>query len=259
MAQGRRGRGSVAGVIFLIGGSAAAVLFYQFRQSAREQAKEQAGAGLDTSGFDLGAVAAPTPADFSAPSRQAPSGLGLVTIDGSQEMGPPLSALDEAGLSLKEAARRSGGRVSAYTARFRDRHPEMREYSRQWMRDPDLKRLNDEYFRDRDPLKFAQGLAASPSLGPMVKKFAADPKIRVLATEFVQGVVKEVPSDLMAAATSVLNEDKVLKTLLANAATAVGVPPALVAGFTGVETVDQKAAVRQLVKDAPGRPSPVRP
>jgi hypothetical protein len=230
----------VLGVIVL----GCVLLGYETAVSRKDDEQRLAGG---FSGFDVHSLS-------SAPPPQAPraaqnaSSLGMVELPESERYSqpppansaPPTSPNADAGaqapnehLSFKEIAARSGGKVSSYTADFKKRHPIMQEYSREWMRHPDLKKLNDDYMKDRDPVKFVHGLAASSSFGPLVVKIATDPSTRSLAMEFITGLASAAPPDLTGAASSLLNDDQTIHNLAMNIAQAVGVPATMIPGLSG--------------------------
>lgn len=192
-----------------------------------------------SSGFD---VRSPSSA---SPSQPVPirSSLSIVKLSDSEREGrPPANGAPATGaegqpadehLSLKETALKSGAKVSAYTADFKKAHPIMKQYSREWMSHPDLKKLNDDYMRDRDQVKFLHGLAASRSFGPLVVKIASDPSTRALVMDFVTGLASAAPADLTAAAAAVLNDDQTIHRLADNIASAVGVPSTMLSGLMG--------------------------
>ena len=231
--ESRRGRWVRIVLILAIAGSAAGVLVYQYKDHAARREHDGALAG-DMSGFDLAdspqRVAPAPPATAPADSPLLYSSLGMVSA--TADFSPGSRAVPGAMTpGLKEAALRSGARVSAYTARFRKKHPAMLKYSSEWLSHPDLKKLNDDYLRDRDQVKFLRGLAASKNFRPLIAKYAADPTAPALVMEFLSGLAREVPPDLGAAAVDALNEDKTIKRLLVNVAAAFGVPAAMLPGL----------------------------
>ena len=223
----------------------AAILFYMNHKNEEERFATGA------SGFDVRSTA-------STPPTQEPgrSGLGMVELPDDSESATAIGASPGAApetdrngrsvpapnaaeerqagpVSLKEAARKSGAGVSAYTANFKKTHPIMAEYSRAWLSHPDLKKLNDDYMRERDPVKFLHGLAAAPSLGPFIMKVATDPAAQATLVEFLSGVTKAAPADLTEAATAVLKDDSIVRTLAANVAQSIGLPPSMLSSLTG--------------------------
>ena len=186
------------------------------------------------SGFDMrSAAGAPPPQPAPASSS-----LGVFALSEPERAGretpppPPAGAAQaDAPAGLRETALKSGAKVSAFTANFKRAHPVMRDYSRQWLSHPDLKKLNDDYMRDRDQVKFVHGLAASRSFGPLVAKLASDPATHALAMDFVTGLVREVPADLMSAAAAAVGDDETIHRLVGNIAAAFGVPAAMLPGL----------------------------
>jgi hypothetical protein len=143
------------------------------------------------------------------------------------------AAAPASGGGLNEAARRSGAPVSAYTKRFRERHPVMKQYSREWLSHPDLKKLNDDYLKDHDLVRFVHGLTAAPSFGPLVRKIAADPASHELAIDFLTGLVREAPPELTASAAALLNQEHAAMGLVRSVVGALGLPPEVVSAASG--------------------------
>lgn len=216
---------------------------------------------LDTRGFDVAvgpATQEPAPdiptEPAAPPPAQTPSSLGMITRPAPLASGQaPAAAAAPRGIN--EIAKQKGAKVSAFTKRFREKHPVMKKYSQEWLAQPDLKKLNDDYLRDRDLLKFTRGLTASKSFGPLVKKIAGDPSTRALAMEFMTGVAREAPPELASAAADLVNEDKTLFKLIGVVSTALGLPPGMVSSLTG-GAVDEKAVSQKV--NAAAQSAPVR-
>lgn len=167
---------------------------------------------------------APVAASRLMPLRGGSLPLADLQVPQAATLPTPASPLDK-------AARRGGARVSAFTTRFRERHPVMRQYSRLWMSYPDLKKLNDDYMRDRDLARFVRGLTAAPSLQPLVRRIAADPASHRLAVEFLAGAATEAPAELVAAACERVGGDRALMGLVERVASAVDVPLSMLPGL----------------------------
>ena len=126
------------------------------------------------------------------------------------------------------------------------KYPLIRQYGKDWMSRPDLKKLNDDYMRNHDPIAFIMGLAKAPSLGGMVKKYAGSPIIM----EFITQGMKEAPGDLTSSAMDVLSKDAAAKSLISNVARGLGLPPSVIglinSGGDGSK-IDQKRIVSDLM------------
>ena len=157
-----------------------------------------------------------------------------ISVGAAQAPAPaPRFAPGASGGGINEVARRSGAPVSAYTKRFRERHPVMKQYSREWLSHPDLKKLNDDYLKDHDIKRFVRGLTAAPSFGPLVRKIASDPASHELAIDFLTGLVREAPPELAASAATLLHEENGAMGLVRSVVGALGLPPEVVSAASG--------------------------
>lgn len=224
------------------------------------------GASLDTSGFDMSAVtpsAAPTPR-FSAPNPAQPAdSLGMLRSDAgvrimdSNSTGNSGSSSSsgskaadkkaDAHMSFTEAARKYEATVRRFGERMSAKYPVLRRYGKEWMKHPDLKKLNDDFQRDKDPIKFMMGLSKSPSFPAMFKKYAAEPAMR----EFVMQGFKESPPELTSAAGDVLQNDRVVKDLVSSVAGGMGLPASITSFLGGggdPSKVDQNKLMGDVMK-----------
>lgn len=258
----RQSRGVAALFAAALVASAGGVLGWHLLQNRGSEKQ------LDVSGFDLSAApsshpAAPPPPAPSSEPAPARSGLGFLKADEgirvAGEGGSSSAARSpeadrakrrkEAALSFAQAARKHEGRVRAYFLKATRRHPSVRRYGRDWMSYPDLKRLNDEYFRDRDALKFMTGLARSDNFPKLVRKYAADPAIRAVVVD----AAKQAPADLMSASLDVLQNDRVVRDLLGGVAKGLGLPASLTAVFDEGKggKVDEARVFSDIMKSDP--------
>lgn len=243
--SGSAPRGGRAGGIFVavvVAGSAVGVAGWYMMSN-------RSGPGIDNSGFDLAnAPTAPRPA--AAPPASAPaapaqsrssldmmkadSGIRIVdsnsgggssgsSSSASSAPSTPEQKKQAAHESFTQAARKNEGTVRRFAERMTAKYPVIRQYGRDWMKYPDLKKLNDDYNRNHDPIAFMVGLSKAPNLGAMLKQYAGKPEIR----EFVVQGVKEAPGELMGSAMEVLQNDKVMKDLVANVTGGLGLPPSI--------------------------------
>lgn len=260
----RESRGGALLVAAAVGVSAVGVLGWHLLQNRGDKER------LDVSGFDLAAaptgnrpvVPLPAPADPAAPA----SSLGMLKADagvrvvdsnaGGESSSNPAAAgssaakkRQEAGLSFQQAARKHEKRVRAYFMAATAKHPSVRQYGRDWMSYPDLKKLNDDYFKDRDPVKFMYGLSKSENFGKLVKKYATDPAIRAVVID----AAKQTPSDIMSAGLDYLQNDRVIKDLVGSVAKGMGLPSSLMAVFDDGKgaQVDQNKIMGDILKNNP--------
>lgn len=258
--EGRGGALAVAGVIVVSLVGVVGWYLFQNRGGDREN--------LDVSGFDLASApqtqrpVVPLP-EPSAPARpesslgmlKADAGMRVVDSNASGESGDARAAASKAaereksGKTLGELCRKYEKRVHAYFLAKTRQHPTVRQYGRDWMSYPDLKKLNDDYFRDRDPVKFMMGLAKSENFGKLVKKYSTDPAIRAVVVD----AAKQAPGDLMSAGLDYLNNDKVIKDLVGNVAKGMGLPSSLMAIFDEGKgaKIDQNQVMGDILKNNP--------
>lgn len=258
----RRSRGGAVFVALAIGASAVGVLGWHFSQNRGGDR-----AGLDISGFDLAsapstarpAAPLPAPTDPVMPASslsmlKADAGIRVVAANANSDKAPgqastPANKQAEAGKTFAQLARKHERTVRAYFMKATAKHPSVRQYGRDWMSHPDLKKLNDDYFRDRDPVKFMKGLSRSENFGKLVKKYSTDPAIRAVVID----AAKQAPTDLMAAGMDYLNEDNNVKNLLGTVAKGMGLPSSLMALFdsgTGGK-VDQQKIISDIMQKNP--------
>ena len=264
----RTSRFGVVLVSIAVGGSAIGVVGWHLMSNR--------GAGLDTSGFDMSTNPDPThpeaPPSFSAPARPAApapvqqTSLGMVKADagmsvvapGSSTPKPagsaakPASPKEEAALSLRDAAIKNERLVDAFVRRMEKKHPSITQYGKDWAASPELRALRDQYWKEKDPLKFAYGLAKSNDFGKLVKKYATDPGIR---DALVTGV-KEAPPSLMGAFSSLSQNDKVVKDLVNTVIAAVGLPASLTGFLNGsdAKAPDSNQIMSDIMKSAKNQP-----
>ncbi|MBI5247490.1 MAG: hypothetical protein HY923_09930 [Elusimicrobia bacterium] len=215
-------------------GSAVAVLAWQMYSNRH--------AGLDTSGFDMSATTDTRPVRAAVPSAPAgpaePNSLGMVKSDaGMSVMAPgssaPTKAQDTAAKpadkkadalpSLKEALAANEAKARAYIMKMQAKYPSIAQYGKDWMANPELRALRDQYWKDKDPVKFMYGVAKSDGFGQLVRKYAADPGIRAVLV----GGIKEAPGSLTAPAAQIIANDKIAKNLVETVVSAAGLPKSL--------------------------------
>src|SRR6185312_14988861 len=215
-------RGSGPGAIFVavvVGGSAVGVVGWYLMVNRGNPA-------IDSSGFDLSAVKASRslPVASVAPAEQQQQS-SLIMLKGDAgirvaDSGPAPAQQaaqakqgdkkEQAHTDFTDQARKHESDVRNYSIRMTQKYPILHQYGRDWMSHPDLKKLNDDYMRNHDPIAFIMGLTKAPSLGVMVKQYAGNPAI----TAFITGAMKEAPGDLTSSAMDVLANDKVAKDLI---------------------------------------------
>lgn len=221
--------------------------------------------GFDVSSTSMARAPAPVSTAVSAPAA-APSSLGMIkggaealnAAEGSSAApaaGPasaPAAAeaprpknLQEARQNFIAQARKHEGDVRRWAEQLTAKSPVIRGYGKEWMSYPDLKKLNDDYFKDHDPIKFALGLAKAPNFRTMVAKYAGMPEIQAAV---VQGMTKEGPTDLLQAGLDVVRQDPEIKGVVTGVAEKLGLPPGMTAvlASNGAAAADKARAAAEL-------------
>ncbi len=219
---------------------------------SRNQKRAQR-SSIDTSGFDLDRADAPAPE--AAPAAQAAaaqpqSGLGMVTgaapgMHFGKTVARPESRRRQAGQTFSQGCWSHQAQIGALAAAYTRRYPVIAHYGRDWMSYPDLKKLNDDYFRDHDAAKFLRGLAASPNFPKLVRKYATAPEIQ----GFVKDAMRQAPSALMASGLDLAGQDGTIKSIVSSVAQALGLPMGLLASDPG--KIDQKAVMDSVLSNNP--------
>ena len=226
----------------VVGGSAVAVMMYQMAQKEKPAA--------DASGFDIAkADVDRNPAAGGAPARgPAQSGLEMVKPGdvGKMSAAAPSSARQTA-KDFTDAIHQAEAQVQALAMSYTKRFPSIAQYGRDWMRYPDLKKLNDQYMNDHNPIKFLRGLAQAKNFGRIVAKYAADPAIQ----SFVKESMSQAPREATTSAMGVLKEDGLVKDLVSNTASALGLPPVMTSGLLDGGKVDRQQVMGQIIQDHP--------
>lgn len=192
----------------------------------------QPAAAPAASGFDVAELPktpAPEVSSTGLP-RPAPSSLSMVPKLGLGAQtaapaapAPAASPLEQAANGFRQAIRASEKTLGELARDYTRRYPAIARYGRDWMSYPDLKKLNDDYMRDHDPIAFLRGLSASPSFPKLMSKYAGEPAIR----SFVQDAVTKAPSGAVGASMSYINQDKTIDGFVQGVAGQVGLPPGL--------------------------------
>jgi len=229
-------------VCLAVGGSAVGVVGWHLLSNRN--------AGLDTSGFDMSSTPdtakSAAPPSFPAASPYAPeaaqqTSLGMVKGDAGMRAAPPKPSgasgaaanptdpKASAALSFKEAAIKNERLVDAFVRRMEKKHPSITKYGKEWAASPELRALRDQYWKEKDPLKFAYGLVKSKDFANLLKKYGGDPGIR---DTLITGV-KEAPPGLMAAIGGLLQSDTAVKDLTTAVIKAAGLPASVATMLDG--------------------------
>lgn len=244
-------------VLLAVGGSAVGVAAWHLLSNRGEE--------LDTSGFDMSSEpdARPDfPASYPAPDAAAPAaaptslsmvkGDAGIRVAGSGPASKPARSgaaaagpKEEAALSFRDAAIKNERLVAGFVRRMQRKYPSIGQYGKDWAASPELRALRDQYWKEKDPVKFAYGLAKSKDFAKLVKKYAGDPGIR---DTLVTGI-KEAPPSLTGAASGVFQNDNVVKSLVSTVIQATGLPPSLTAFLdgSGGKAPDQKQMMSDIM------------
>lgn len=202
----------------------------------------------DATGFDVAAIeeaAAPS----ASPTAPNPPKGSLTAPAGTEELrfGEKASPAPAA-LSFKEAVWNSERMVRNLAIAYTKKYPLIAHYGRDWMSYPDLKKLNDDYMRDRDPVKFMKGVARSKNFGKIVKKYASAPPIQ----SFVKEAIGKAPPQALSASMEYATREGAVKQLVYDVSVSLGLPPGLLAGALEGGAVDQKKIMGRIMEHAEG-------
>ena len=178
-------RSLAALAVIAVVASAAAGVAYQMSLNKSEPVPRAA--------FDVAAVSRPAPAPVPQAARDpSKSGLGMITtIPGIQfEQKADAPAPKAKAMSVQDLVKAAEGRVAALAWEYTRRYPLIRQYGRDWMSYPDLRKLNDDYMKNHDPMAFLSGVAASPNFGKILKKYATQKEIRDFVNKSLIQVVE---------------------------------------------------------------------
>lgn len=207
--------------------------------SADEAASERGGSG-----------------DVAQPPAMSPSGISMVT--GAMpdmklgEIAPPTRGRDGKlpVLSIQDAVSKAEGPLRALNRLYDKRYPSFKQFGVDWAGYGDLRQLDEQFMRDKDPVKFVRGLAKSKNFPAMVKKYAQDPAIQA----FVMDAVKALPADVKSAATHYATkyskEDSAIARVGQNVLSSLGLPTGWLTGGAA-ETPDAKHVMESLRKSNP--------
>ncbi len=185
--------------------------------------RPETGGTAGTSGFsDSGGPA-------SRRERASGSGLELVSAGESfkaEASTAPAKAPRLTARQLTELCRAAEARVREMAERYSRDYPEFAQYGRDWMSYPDLKKLNDDYMRDRDPVKFLQGLAAAPSFPILVQKYAGQGHL----VQFVSEAMMKASPQELSTAVGFLGEESAVDGVARSVLKALNLNPAILGG-----------------------------
>jgi hypothetical protein len=233
-----------------IGASAAGLILYQ-----RFQASD--GTLTDSSGFDI-SLAGQKPSEpqttplASAPENQSSLGMvkpGLqkmhfgaaVSQDNSQAQ--PTNPKDH----FTTLVYQSENKIWRVAERYSKKYPLIAQYGREWQSHPDLRKLNDDYMRDHNPIKFLHGLIGSKNFGKMLRKYATEPTIMA----FLKDAAATTPTGAMAVVTDYLNNDRNVKSLVGGVIEALGLPAGILNWSGSKPNIDPEKILNSAIQNNP--------
>lgn len=238
--------------LLVIGGSALGVLVYQAMQGGEAPV-------ADTTGFDLAETApgtGPAPSGAASAVTADPSQAGASSSLGMVQTGLPGMQIggrakqppgQKAKTKFTDLVRQGEARMRALRQKYEQQYPVIRQYQQDWNSYPDLRKLRDDYRANHDPVAFMRGLAESKNFGTMVKKYAGQAPVQA----FVKDAIKQAPSGFMSAAMDYLNDEKVVRKVVDNVGSALGLPPGLLGSSGSQPQVDEKAVMDSVMKSNP--------
>jgi len=182
----------------------------------------------------------PIPQEQTAEPENAPSSIDMIRAGSMKGAMPPGQAVRNktgAAASFTAQVRQNESRYERLALAYTRKYAAIREYGRDWYNSPDLRQYNLDYLKDRDPIRFAFRVAASPNFGALVKKYGAKPEIR----QFMMDAIKETPGQLADAASAYLNQDDKASAVVRNFSRALGLPENLFASAASGRPAQMKA------------------
>lgn len=249
----RSDTGTMLLALLVVAGAGVGALVWQSRQN-----REAVSASRDRSGFDLAEVEQHQAAGGSYVRPDQKSGLGMVTgaVQGmqvgeqaqqqqsaaAQQPGGEKSKEDKA-RSFSDLVKAGEAKISALAMAYTKKFPVIQQYGRDWMSYPDLKKLNDDYMRNHDPIAFMKGVAASPNFANLVKKYAGQKPM----TDFVMDAVKQAPPGALGQAMDYVNTEDTMKSLVGNVAKNLGIPASLLDTKSDPSKIDQNQVMQSVM------------
>ncbi len=242
-------------VVLLIGGSAIGVLIYQLRQGG-EKPK------IDASGFDISQVKDTRTTSVSQSSTQqtqsslvmVKTGLPGIQFGTKPGSSPSAGQTDNSAQSAQKAAenftqmcRDNEVKVRAFTEAWTRKSLVIQQFGKDWMAYPDLKKLNDDYMRDHDPVAFTRGLTHSDNFAKLITKYARQPDIQ----QFAQQGAKQVPTELFNAGLDYVNRENTVKTLANKVIESLGFPPGILGSGVGAPQIDANKIMGSILQGNP--------
>jgi hypothetical protein len=101
-------------------------------------------------------------------------------------------------------ARKYEGKYAQLAMEHSRKRAVVREYGREWMKHEDLRRLNNDWFVYRDPIRFAVGAARSKNFTKLIAKYAMKSEFHA----FLKDAVMAMPQDLSDSFRDYLDSDQ---------------------------------------------------
>jgi len=150
----------------------------------------------------------------------------------------------------QETMIRNDSQMRSFVQRMMRKYPSVAQYDKDWSSYPDLKKLQNDYWKDRDVAKFLVGVAKSDNFGKMMRKYAADPGVRGFAMEFVTAGPKEVVGSIG----ELSGSDGAIKKVMSGVMEGLGIPSSVASTLMGggkPEEMDTQKMTSEILKSNP--------
>lgn len=145
--------------------------------------------------------------------------LGDLASNPESEAAPEKEDSAKVEADFKNAVLKGEDQIRALGRKYTDRYPVIRQYGEDWISYPDLKKLRDDFWRDKNPARFMKGLAASENFPKLAKKYIASPEIHA----FIREAITQAPGDLFSAASAFMSQEKSVNQVVNGVAKEMGI------------------------------------
>ena len=233
----------LAMTVLLCGAAIAFFIYYEHRSEE-----------LPSQGLDMAEAPAPDPTPAASPPgtfglapAARPSG-SLMTIKGGN-LAMPGAVGDPKGRAQQSLAALVRPHEKVFVdlvLKYQRKYPVFLQWGKEWMSYPDLNKAAKDYYQYHDPIRYAYQIAGSKNLAGMIGKYAGHPELQA----FLRDAITIAPKDLVKATIDYLEKDSNAVALVKRFSAAAGLPPSILAGFTGGH-VDQQAVMNEIMQSNP--------
>ncbi|MCX5788779.1 MAG: hypothetical protein NTX64_09795 [Elusimicrobia bacterium] len=237
---------AVIGLVMTVLLCGAAIAFFIYYEHRSEE--------LPSQGLDMAEAPTPDPSPAAGPGGAAfgiapaarPS--NLTPIKGGPALGAPASGNPRvrAQQTLADVVRPHERFFADLTNKYIAKYPVFQQWGKEWITYPDLHQATKDYWKYHDPVRFAFQIAGSKNLGAMISKYSGHTELQA----FLRDAIAGAPKDLVKAGVDYLEKDSNAVALVKRFAAAAGLPPSILAGFTGGH-VDQQAVMNEIMQSNP--------